>query len=153
MYKNQRMRVEDGIIPMLLESLMLTHKKQLPEGNTSYDKSLPLIQEDIAQEIKGCDGAARALLRLDNKIIRHFVANKWMTHKCYMIISHLASSLVDAGALELKPNTIAVLERINSVVIDAYVDGEIGEDIKMVDASAAKQTPRVLDILKKEYYF
>lgn len=146
------MRVEDGIIPMLLESLMLTHKAQLGKDNTSYDEALRLIKGDIAEEIEGCNGAAKALLRLDKKIINFFVANKWMVHKCYMIISHLASSLVNAGAIELKANTTQVLKEINDIIVKAY-DEEIGEDIKKVDISAAKQAPRILDIIKKEYYF
>jgi len=153
MYKNQRMRVEDGIIPMLLESLMVTHKQQLPEGNTSYDEALGLIQQDISEEIHGNTSAAKSLLRLDRKVIRHFVSNGWMVHKCYMIVSHLASALVDAEALELKENTKQVLQEINNIVTKAYNDNDIGENIKAVDKSAAKQAPRILEILQKEYYF
>lgn len=147
------MRVEDGIIPMLLESLILTHIKQKPNQKEHFTKALEMVQNDIRKEINGSTGAIKRLLKLDRKITSHFVDNKWDTRKCFMIVSHIAAALTDAEALLLNNNTTEVLKDLNKIVIDAYNDPEIGCDITKTDESAAKQAPKIIKLMQQEGYF
>ena len=153
MYKSDRQRVEDGIIPMILESLVLSQMEFKESYRKRFKKYLLLLSEDIKTEIKGSRSATKTLLRLDRKVIKHFVANDWDTRKSCMIISYMASALVDAGGVQLGENTTKILRMLNRLIISSFKGKAFGDIVQKVDTSAAKQMPRVLKIIQNEGYF
>jgi hypothetical protein len=147
-YKADRTRIEDALIPALLESLMICHLGQL-ENKTSYDKALALLKPDIMAELKGSKSVSKRLVRVMNLVIGYFEDNGWNTCKCYMIVSALADALHLQGAVILGEGTQEVVRDITKIIDENYDD----EEIKAQLESAQKQVPKVLRILQKEGYF
>ena len=151
MYKSDRHRAEDAIIPMLLKSLMITHIEQCPEKKESYRHAMELISEDLDKEINGHQ-LYRRLTRISSRVSDFWVKNKTEVSKAYMEISHLAAELVEQGVVELRENTMGVLKEINDIIVDAY-KSEDSERITKQDKSAGKQWRNILKILQGERLF
>lgn len=154
MYKSDKMRVEDAIIPSLLEAFLLMQLKYMKESEKHiFDKALEMLRKDILAEIGDNNPKlSKRLRRLEGIIIDHCVSNGWATNKAIMLISHLASALEEAGALILGESTRQVLIDINDTIVKGYDDKEL-QGIKAVDISAAKQAPKILGLMKKAGYF
>lgn len=148
-YKSDRQRVEDAIIPSVLEALMLNHIQQLPEKDpTVYDKALGLLRQDLKDNIRNGQLSKR-LLRLEKKILKFFESNGWEIRKAYMIMSYLAAALDESGAVLLGEGTKTVVKDMSDIISAHYHE----EEIKKQDESAAKQVPKVLRLIQEEGYF
>jgi len=148
MYKNDRQRIEDAIIPYMLEALMLTHIKDTPEHADSYKKALDLVRIDIKKELNNPSLIRRAT-RIEKEVLKMWQKNKYNTRKAYMVLSYLAASLHEQEAVILGDSTRTVLDDMNKIIVDAYDD----ENIKKQDISAAKQVKHVTKILNDNGLF
>ena len=148
MYKSDIQRIEDGIIPFVLETLMVTHVREFPEREEGYRDALRLIREDIKIELN-TDKLLRRAARIERKLLRFWESNNCEIRKGYMIISYLAAALDEQDAVVLGENTRSVLKEINDIITSAYDN----KDILKQDKSAAKQVPKVLAILQEEGLF
>ncbi len=149
-YKPDKLRIEDAIIPALLEELMLSHIEQLPEKDpTIYDKAFALLLPDIHKEMNGDMKLYKRLHRLKVVVIRYLAQQKWTIPKSYMAISALADLLYQKDAVDLGEGVKEVVSDISEIILDNYQD----EDIKQQDESALKQAPKLLKIIQQQGYF
>jgi len=147
-YKSDKIRVEDALIPCVLEALMLSHLEQVSIESDSYDKAFELLRPDIATEVKE-PKVMRRLNKLKDKVITFFTDQKCEVRKAYMIISALASTLHEKEAVSLGEGTKEVIIDIDDIIMQHYDD----EDIKRQDESAMKQVPKLLKVIQQEGYF
>jgi hypothetical protein len=149
-YKPDKQRVEDAIIPALLEELMVSHIEQLPDRDPKvYDKALGLLMPDILREINGSDKLCNRLNRLKKVVINNMAKQGWTIPKSYMAVSALADILHQNNLVEFGEGTKEVVSDISEVILENYND----EAIKNQDESALKQAPKLLKIFQKEGYF
>jgi len=148
MYKSDRQRIEDGIIPFILEALMLSHIKQLPNRKDDFNVALELLNKDIEKEFHNAALTRRAS-RIEKKILEHWQDNDCEIRKAYMIMSYLAKALDEQEALEIGESTRKVVNDIDEIIAIGCSD----ENVLKQDISAAKQVPKVLRLLQEEGLF
>ncbi len=149
-YKNDKMRVEDALIPALLEELMTSHIEQLPDRSPNvYDKAFALLLPDISKEMNGNPKLYKRLNRLKKKVIDDMTKQKWTIPKSYMAVTALADILHLNGLAELGEGTKEVVQDISEIVVEHYND----EAIKNQDESALKQAPKLLKIIQQQGYY
>lgn len=148
MYKKDLHRIEDAIIPFILESLMLSHIRELPERENGYKEALKLLSVDIAENLNTQKLLKRAS-KIENKVLKYWQDNGQEIRKAYMVMSYLSSLLDEHEVVALSAGTKEVLLDINNIIRKAYKD----EGIVKQDLSAEKQMPKVLRILQKEGLF
>jgi hypothetical protein len=148
MYKSDRQRIEDAIIPSLLEFLMVSQIKQIPDREKDLKVALELLQKDLRLELS-TDKLQRRVRRIEKKVTKYMEKDKCEIRKAYMIVSYLAASLDEQGAILLGEGTRQVLMDMNETIVSAYDE----EGILKQDKSAAKQVPKILKILQDEGLF
>ncbi len=149
-YKPDKQRVEDAIIPALLEELMNSHIEQMPDKDPKvYDKALGLLMPDILTELTGDAKLCKRLNRLKKVVIDYMAAQRWSIPKAYMVISALADILHQNNSVEFGEGTKEVVSDISEIILENYND----EEIKSRDESALKQAPKLLKVFQKEGYF
>ena len=153
MYKKDSMRVEDGIIPMLLESLLMAQMQHKASYKKRFKDHLAALREDIKKEIQGSKSATKTLLRIDTKVLKLFCDNGWCTRKCTMIVSYLAADIARCERVRLGDNTLVILFILNRWIRIASYNKVFGKDVKALDKSAAKQVNKVMKIILDEGYF
>lgn len=147
-YKKDLNRIEDAIIPFIIEALILSHIDQLPSRASAYANALELIDVDIKANLT-TDKLIRRATRIERKVLKFWEKNKTEIRKSYMVMSYLASALTDQEAVALGDSTQQVLLDTNDTITKAYDD----EAIVKLDISAAKQMPKVLKLLQEEGLF
>lgn len=148
MYKKDLHRIEDSIIPFILEGLLMSQIKQAPEFKDSYTKALSILRKSYEDDLNTTKLLKRAE-RIEKKLLKHWCKNDTIIRKSIMILSHLAGSLDEQHAISLKPEIKNLFQEINQIITSAYDD----ENILKQDQSAAKQTPKILAILQDEGLF
>lgn len=149
-YKNDKMRVEDALIPALLEELMTSHIEQLPDRNPKvYDKAFALLLPDIHKEMNGNLKLYNRLNRLKKHVIDGMARQKWTIPKSYMAVSALADILHQNNLVELGEGTKEVVQDISQIILESYDD----DDIKNQDESALKQAPKLLKVIQQQGYY
>lgn len=149
-YKPDKARIEDAIIPALLEELMTSHIEQMPDADPKvYDKPLSLLMPDILNEINGSEKLCNRLNRLKKVIINNMANQGWTIPKSYMAVSALADILHQNNLVEFGDGTKQVVSDISEVIIEHYSE----ESVRCQDESALKQAPKLLKIFQKEGYF
>lgn len=148
-YKNDKMRIEDALIPTLLNELMIQHIQQLTDKDPStYDKAFALLRPDIAKEINN-EKLHKRMNRLKETIFQWFIKQGWVIPKAYMCVSLLADILHTNDAVVLGEGTKEVVRDISQIVVEHYDD----EKIKKQDESAAKQAPKLLKFIQQQGYY
>ena len=89
MYKKDIHRIEDAIIPFILEGVMQMY------GDKSFKETIGLLQSDVMEEIRSKPKLTNRLSRVEKKLLTHFRQNNWKTNKIFMII--LGISLIGFG--------------------------------------------------------
>lgn len=152
-----RSRVEDGIIPMLLRGIALSHIDADPSVEGSYKNMLITLEDYVAECFKGLTAEKRLSLyrRLDrivHKLSKYFVEQDFTTRKAFLTVSEWVRALLEAGALTINPKSryFALLNEIGEMINKGY--GEI-EDFDKIDASAINHVPKLHSITQKEGYF
>lgn len=147
-YKKDSERIEDAIIPSILEALMLSHVAQIPQNKKHFEKHLQLLKSDIFLEANSIKLRKR-LERIEKKVLKHFEQNKILIPKAYMIITFLADKLNELEAIQLNGNTRQVISEISHEIKKGYKD----ESIKQMDYEAEQEVPQVLTLLQQEGLF
>ena len=149
-YKNDKMRIEDALIPALLERLMLTHLTWLPdEYKDTYDIALSLLRPEIEREINGNVKLGKRLHRILNLIREYFDKQDWGIPKSHMVVSILGDILHCEQMVILGKGTQQVIKDISELIVENYYDDEI----KKQDESAIKQAPKLLKFIQQHGYF
>ncbi|QDP62920.1 MAG: hypothetical protein Unbinned5081contig1002_25 [Prokaryotic dsDNA virus sp.] len=144
MYKPDKQRVEDCLIPYVIRQTLLLHNKDI------YSKAIEYLTEDIEAETKGNQRVDKRLMRVTKKLFNYFHKNNWKTNKVFMVMSHIAASLVEDEQVLLGSNSLDIIKEINETVVRGY---EHKEGIKEIDISAAKQAPKIFKLIQEEGYF
>lgn len=149
MYKNDKMRIEDALIPVILEELMIQHIAQLPDKNpNTYDKAFALLRPDIRKEITN-EKQYKRMARIKGVVFKWLEKQGWTIPKAYMTISALADLLHQNGAAELGEGTKEVVADISQIILEHYNE----DNIKQQDESALKQAPKLLKLIQQQGYF
>ena len=148
MYKSDRQRVEDAIIPYVLGSLMLAQVKEQPHYKAHFAHQLWMLKRGVAANANS-EKVNKRLYRINRKIANHFHSNGYEIRKAYMIISYIAKSLMEQRAVVLSKGTKKVVRMMHKEIAKGCVD----DDIKRQDISAAKQAPKVMQLILEEGYF
>lgn len=144
------MRVEDAIIPALLEELMTSHIEQMPDCDPKiYDKALALLMPDILKELNGDVKLCNRLNRLKKVIIAYMADQRWTIPKAYMVVRRVAYELYRNNKVDLGDGALEVVQDMNDIIEQAHDD----EKIYKQDESAFKQAPKLLKVFQKEGYF
>jgi len=144
-YKKDLHRIEDSIIPFILEGLLFAQIKQRPQNEKLYADALNILRKGYIQDLNSRQLLRRAE-RIEKKVVKYWSDNDYIIRKSIMVLSYLAAALNASEALILQPETQQLFKEINEIITDAYGD----EDILKQDKSAAKQMPKILDILQAE---
>ena len=116
-YKNDKMRIEDALIPTLLNELMIQHIQQLTDKDPStYDKAFALLRPDIAKEINN-EKLHKRMNRLKESIFQWFIKQGWVIPKAYMCVSLLADILHANDAVVLGEGTKEVVEGMKAALL------------------------------------
>jgi|11_taG_2_1085331.scaffolds.fasta_scaffold04334_9 hypothetical protein len=148
MYKKDLYRIEDNIIPFVLEGLLMSQIKQEPKFEEPYKKALSILRESYIQDLNTPKLLRRAE-RIERKLLKFWSDNNCIIRKSIMVLSHLIAALDKENALSLKPEIEILFQEINTIITNAYDDNNILKQ----DQSAAKQTPKILAILQDEGLF
>lgn len=151
-YKSDKARIEDAIIPALLEELMMSHIEQMPDSDSRiYAKPLSLLMPDILKEISGSQKLCNRLNRLKGVIMGHMMHQGWTIPKAYMVLTAFADILhtSEFELVTLGKGTQKVVTRLSKSIVRHYKE----ESIKNQDESALKQAPKLLKIFQREGYF
>ena len=143
MYKPAKQRVEDAIIPALLDAIM----SQNPKG---FEDAIIALRADIKGEIGSDQKLIRRVHRAQSAISKYFIKHNWPTRKAFMLLSALADKLHQANVVCFRDSTKEVIKFIDDTIVGAY---DRMPEIKKIDASAIKQVPKVLGILEKQGLF
>lgn len=157
MYKDIH-RIEDALIPALLECTAHAHIRKDPECKPHYETMLDILQLTIGKCFDGLCREKRIPLyrrldRIANKINHYFVNNDFNTRKSFLCLSEWVRALLDAGAIiiDQKSKYWVVLEDMGEIImVNGY--GEI-PDFDKIDASAIKHVPALHKIAQDEGYF
>ena len=144
MYKSARKRIEDAIIPFMIEGVMRIHKID------SCSEHKAALTEDVKQEIGNNPKLYRRLIRIEKKLQHFYLKNNWKTPKMFMILTALAESLYKQGEIALRDKTQAVISDIDQEIVRGY---ECMPGIQKLDESAVKQVPKVFKLLQEEGLF
>jgi len=90
------------------------------------------------------------LVRIEKKLLKFWVKDDQVVRKSIMVMSHLASALVEQEAVILSQEITDLLIEINEIIVTSY---DRMPEIKAIDISAAKQAPKVLKLLQEEGLF
>ena len=149
-YKPDKLRIEDALIPALLEELMQSHIEQLPDKDpTTYDKAFALLLPDIHKEMGGNPKLYNRLNRIKKYVIDGMAKQKWTIPKSYMAVSALADILHVNNLAQLGEGTKEVVSDISQIIVEHYND----ESIKQQDESALRQAPKLLKIIQQQGYY
>ncbi len=149
-FKSDRLRIEDALIPALLEELMTSHIEQLPDRNPKvYDKAFALLLPDIHKEMNGNLKLYNRLNRVKKHVIDGMAKQKWPIPKAYMAVTALADILYQTNGANLGEGTKEVISDISEIIVENYND----ESIKNQDESALKQAPKLLKIIQQQGYY
>lgn len=157
MYKDIH-RIEDCLIPVLLENIVLSHIRKEPECAIKYDKMLEILHVTIGNCFNGLCQQKRLQLyrRLDRiviKISKYFVANDFNTRKAFLSLSEWARALLESGAIIVDPKSKywMLLEDMGEFILtNGY--GKI-LDFDKIDASAINHVPAIHKLAREEGYF
>lgn len=144
MYKSARKRIEDAIIPFMIEGVMRIH------NDDSCLEYIAALAEDVKQEIGGDLKLYKRLARIEKKLQLFYLKNDWKTNKIFMILTALAESLYKQEEIALSDKTLGVLTEIDKAIVDGY---ECMPGIQKLDESAFKQVPKVFKLLQEEGLF
>lgn len=150
LYKSDLNRVSDAIIPFVLEGLMLCQIKQDPPAGVHYEKPLKILREATNAEVMHDKKVMNRLVRIEKKLLKFWVKDGQVVRKSIMVMSHLASALVEQEAVILSQEITDLLIEINEIIVTSY---DKMPEIKAIDISAAKQVPKVLKLLQEEGLF
>ena len=149
-YKPDKLRIEDALIPALLEELMQSHIEQMPDADPKvYDWAFELLLPDIMNEMNNNKKLFTRLNRTKKKTIDWMASQKWGIPKAYMVVRRVAYELYQNGKVDLGEGTLKVVQDINDQVEEAHVE----EKILRQDESAIKQAPKLLKIIQQQGYF
>ena len=149
-YKKDKYRVEDALIPFILEGVLICHGEQYPRHSRIVGRYCAMVAPDYCVEVEHNKSALRRLVNLYRKVINkgHLVDKDVI--KVYMIVTYLASFLHDNELVELRANTQRAVKRISRMIRMACRVRK-GYDLK--DKSAAKQAGKIYNLLQAEGVF
>lgn len=157
MYKDIH-RIEDCLIPALLEGVAYSHIKKDPECAPKYDQMIEILERTI----KICfndlpiDKRIRIYRRLDRivkKISNYFIKNDFNTRKAFLALSEWARALLETGATIIDPASEywTLLDDMGEVImVNGY--GEI-PDFAKIDASAINHVETIHKLAQEEGYY
>ncbi len=152
-----RNRIEDAIIPALLESIALAHIKADPKCTDAYEAMLEIVREAVGECFNGLDTKRRLQLyrrldRLANKIIMYFKKESFDTRKMFLTISAWIAALIEAGGVVFPEGSKmwGLLEDMGDIIQRGYKEIE---DFDRIDRSALKHTNKIHSIAVNEGYF
>ena len=148
MYKKDLHRIEDSIIPFILEGLLLSQIKQAPEFKEPYEKPLNILRKAYQVDLNTPKLLKRAE-RIEKKLLKYWNENGYVIRKSIMQLSYLVAQLKKEDALILDCNVEKLFKEINDIIKNAYNDA----DILKQDKSAIKHVPKALKILQNEGLF
>lgn len=148
MYKSDKQRIEDAIIPYLFGSLIQAHVAANPKVKKHFAQKLWLLRRGVNVNAN-TEKLNNRLFRLNRKISNHFHKNKCEIRKAYMILSYIANSLMEQRAVVLGKGAKKVIRSMDKEIAAGCVD----IDVRRQDESAAKQAPKVMKLILDEGYF
>lgn len=157
MYKDLH-RIEDALIPSLLENIALSHIRQDPESFDKYSEMLEILKNTITNCFKDLhlDKRLKLYRRLDRIVIKitgYFVANDFNTRKAFLALSEWTRAVLESQAIVINPKSDywQLLEDMGEVIkTNGY--GEI-PDFAKIDESAINHVPFIHKIAQEEGYF
>lgn len=156
MYKDIH-RIEDSIIPALLEGIIFSHIKHEPNVKESYEIAIGIVADTINQCYNGiyCDKRVKLLNRMNrivNKLNRYLVKEKFDTRKAFLTISAWAAALIEAQALIVEPGSkiYKLLQDMGEVIQTGYTEIE---NFEKIDASAINHVESLHKLAQEEGYF
>lgn len=156
MYKDIH-RVQDAIIPALLESVSLCHIKASPGDADAYKTMLDIVRKALGDCFSDLTEKQRVRLyrRLDrvvNKILLYIKREDFDTRKMFLTVTEWARALMEAGAIIVQKDSLMweLLCDIGTVIQKGYKDIA---NFEKIDASALKHVPKIHEIALQEGYF
>lgn len=146
MYKKDLHRIEDSIIPFILEGLLISQIKQDPSFQEPYKQALHILRKSYAIDLNTPKLLKRAA-RIEKKVLKYWNKNDYIIRKSIMVLSYLIAALDEQDAFCLDTEVRVLFEEINTIIKTAY---QKDENILKQDKSAAKQVPKILAILQGE---
>lgn len=148
-YKNDKMRIEDALIPVILEELMVQHVEQLPDKDPAvYDKAFALLRPDIAADIIN-EKLYKRMARIKGAIFDYLREQGWTIPKAYMVVRRVAYQLYQDNKVDLRDGALTVVQDINDTIEEHFHE----DDIVKQDESALKQAPKLLKFIQQQGYF
>lgn len=151
-------RIEDNIIPVLLQSIVISHIRQQPNYKEAYARMLEILQKTIDVNFQGITQdrfikLSRRLDRVINKINRYFIREQFNTRKAFLALSEWARALLESGAIIIDPQSEywTLLEDMGEIIINNGYN-EI-PNFEKIDASAINHVPEFHKLAQEEGYF
>lgn len=150
-------RIQDAIIPALIEGVCSAVIKEKPEWESIYAGLYGNCKSFIAQCFYGLERKKqlqldRRLARIVNKVVTYAQQNKINCRKMILITTEWARSLIEQDAIIIPPesNMWMELDALTKEITEAY--DEI-EGFDKIDASALKHVSKIHALTLEEGYF
>lgn len=149
-YKKDKYRVEDALVPFLLEGMLICHGEQYPRHSKIVGRYIKWVSADYTEEIAHNKSAYRRLVNLYKHIIDNGYFVKGDIVKAYLTVTQLATFLQQEEQVILRKNTKHALTRINRILRLAC---KYREGTENQDKSAAKQAGKMFQLIQARGYF
>lgn len=152
-----RQRIENALIPALLEGVAICHIKADGEVKEQYKQMLDITKEAFADCFKDLPIEKRMQLyrridRIYNKIILYIRKEKFDTRKMFLMITEWVKLLLDYELLIIPDSTpfAELLKDLDDIVSRGH---EAVDNFDKINASAINHVLSIHEIANKEGYF
>jgi len=158
MYKSDKRRIEEAIIPYLFIDTMLCHIKQDGTMSEEYRLKIETLQLELNRQVDDLSACRRAkiikrLHRTLDVLQTYFVGNNFNTRKAFLVLTEWARALSTADWIIIAPGSDyegVINDFITVINDDGY--GKI-PDFDKIDQSAVKHIPKVHELAQQQGYY
>ncbi len=154
---SDRKRIQDALIPSLLEGIAICHIKADGEVKEQYKQMLEITQRAFADCFEGLPKEKKLQLyrridRVYNKIILYIRKERFDTRKMFLTVTEWIKLLLDYELLIIEDNTpfAELLKDLDYIISKGH---ETVEDFDKINASAINHVLKIHKIAVKEGYF
>lgn len=156
MYKDKQ-RIENALIPALLEGIAISHIKADGEVKHEYKEMLVITKDAFAECFKDLPQEKRLRLyrrinKIYNKIIIYIRKEKFDTRKMFLAVTEWVKLLLDYELLVIADNTpfAELLKDLEHIISKGH---ETVEDFDKINNSAINHVLKLHEIANQEGYF
>lgn len=148
-------RIQDSLIPALLETVAMTHIKEKPRDCESYKEMLDIVRRSFKECFQGLPDNKKNKLyrrsdRVANIIINYIRIEKFDTRKMFLAIVEWAAALLNEDAIIVNKEMWHLLEDFGEIIHIGYKEID---NFDKIDAAAINHVPTIHKMAQEAGYF